>query len=68
MTEWFPPPPTPKLARRFTCPQCHVEMALEYEPDLGGQSVPTMFECPTCDHGMSVELPGQLRRVTLVET
>lgn len=63
MTEWMPPPPTPKLARRFTCPQCHAELALEYEPDLDGHLVPTLFECPACNHGHAAELPGRLRRV-----
>ena len=66
MTEWFPPPPAPKLARRFTCPRCHAEIALEYEPDWDGQIVPSMFECPTCDYSSSAELPGRLRSVTLI--
>lgn len=68
MTEWFPPPPTPKLARRFICPQCDAEMALEYAPDFDAQLVPTLFECSGCHRACSAELPGRLRQVMAIET
>ena len=67
MTEWMPPPATPKLARQFTCPACQARLALKYEPGFDGHLVPTMFDCPACDRPCSADLPGHLTEVSPME-
>lgn len=57
----------PKLVRRFTCPTCRGIAGLDYTPARDGQLVPTMFECPHCGNGCTVDLPGQLRHVSKAE-
>jgi transcription elongation factor Elf1 len=67
MTGWKPPPPAPKLARQFTCPQCQTKVALGYEPDFHGHMVPTLFECPACGAGCAADLPGRLKEISRME-
>jgi len=64
MTGWTPPPATPTLARRFTCPACQARLALKYEPAFDGHLVPTMFECPACGRACTADLPGQLTEIS----
>jgi hypothetical protein len=42
-------------------------VALEYKPGRDGDLVPTLFDCPNCGNGYTVDLPGQLRSVSRIE-
>ena len=54
----------PRLVRRFGCPSCHAVVALEYKPRFDGHLVPTLFECPACEHACSLDLPGELLNIS----
>ena len=56
----------PALSRAFPCPACGQALALDYEPSRDRLMMPALFECPACEHGHIVELPGPLKRVRRV--
>ena len=54
--------PEPKLSRAFVCPDCGQSLALDYDPSRDRQPMPAMFECPACEAGHIVDLPGTLKQ------
>ena len=58
-----PAAPAPSLSRSFVCPDCKQALALDYVLSRDREPAPAMFECPACEAGHIVELPGTLKRV-----
>ena len=55
--------PAPKLSRAFVCPDCGLAVALDYDLSRDRQLSPALFECPACEAGHIVDLPGKLKLI-----
>ena len=53
----------PNLSRAFVCSTCGQAIALDYDLASDRQPVPATFDCPSCEAGHVIDLPGTLKRV-----